>query len=644
MTTAKARLLLLATTAAILPAAIPPVAAMAQEGPGDPVVLDTIVLSAGLTPLAADSYARAHTVLTGDEIEARGIVTVQEALRGLPGVNVVSTGETLTKIRIRGGESNHVLVLIDGVEVNAAGSGDYIFSGMMADDIERIEVLRGPQSAIHGANAASGVISITTRRAEGPGLSYGGGVEVGSHGSRAANAYVRAGNDRGGIGFTAAIRRTDGEDASRTPGGDTEFNDRKMLGLNGSYDLTDSVSLGFTLRRIWQEYGYDDLIPWGTKVSDPADYVVDAPLTADRDEVYGSVWIEAGAMGGALLNRLALTGMNQDTAHFYDGVPDYDDASRRRHIRYTGTWAIDGSDARDAAQKLNFAVGKQRETYRSSFAPGGRFERDMTSLAVEYQGRFDNGASLQASVRRDLNDSFRDATSWSIAGAWQVPGRDLRLRASAGRATVNPDMFQQFGWSGTYRGNPDLKPETTQGYEVGADLGFAGGRGQAGLTIFTGKIEDMIAGAGDTSVNVEGSSTRKGAELALTYEASDWLRLGASYTYIHARTEAGTPVVRQPRHQLGLSATGAFAEGRGAVGVDALWVAGAYDEEWFRSDTPDTTELPAYTVVNLAAHYDLTPAVRLSGRVVNLFDEDYFEAWGYYGRGRAAHVGLQARW
>ncbi len=638
MTKAKARLLLLATTATFLPAA-----ASAQEGGVEPVLLDPVVLSAGLTPLAADSYARAHTVLTGDEIAARGIVTVQDALRGLPGVAVTSAGEAMASIRIRGGEPRHVLVLIDGVEANSPGSGSYVFSGMLAEDIERIEVLRGPQSAIHGANAASGVISITTRRADGPGLTSGGGVEIGSHGSRAANAHVRAANDRGGISFTAAIRRTDGEDASRTPGGDTEFNDRKELGLNGSYDFTDTVSAGFTLRRSWQEYGYDDVIPWWETVEDPADYVVDAPLTGDRDEVYGSVWLEAAAMGGTLLNRLTLSGMNQDSDHFRAGAPDYDDASRRRAIRYIGTWAIDGTDARDAAQKLNFAIGKQRETYRASYAPAGRYERDMTSVALEYQGRFDNGASIQAGLRRDLNDTFRDATSWSLAGAWQVPGRDLRLRASAGRATVNPDMFQLFGYSGTYRGNPDLKPETTLAYEVGADLGFAGGRGQAGLTIFTGKVEDMITGTGDISVNEPGSSTRKGAELGLTYQATDWLGLGASYTYTHARTEAGEPVTRQPRHQLGLSASAAFAEGRGAVSVDLLRAVGSYDQEWFRG-SPDRTELPAYTVVNLAAHYDLSPTVRLSGRVVNLFDKDYFEAWGYYGRGRAAYLGVQARW
>lgn len=624
--------------------AAPLALALATAAPAraqEPILLDPIILSGGLTPFTVDGFARAHTVLTADEIEARGFATVQDALRSVPGVSVTSTGETLTGIRIRGGESNHVLVLIDGVEANSPGSGDYSFSGMLAADIERIEILRGPQSAIHGPNAASGVISITTRRTEAPGLGYGGGLEFGGQNTRAANVFVRAAGERGSLGFSAAVRHTDGDDTSRTPGGDRDFNDRETVVLDGSYELGDGVTAGFALRRSWQKYGYDEG-SWDL-VDDPDDYVVDADLTADRDEAYGLLWIEAEAMAGRLLNRLALSGMNENTDHFRDGAPDYDDASRRRTLRYTGTWALDGTDARNAAQKLNFTVGKQRETYRSTFG-SGRYERDMTSVAIEYQGIFDNGTSIQAGLRRDLNDVFRDATSWNVATSWQLPDRDLRLRSAIGRATVNPDMFQQFGRAGDYQGNPDLMPETSLGYEIGADLGIAGGRGTVGATLFHSKIEDMIAGEGNTSLNLPGSSTRKGLELAVDMQLNDSIRLGADYTYLDAKREDGTVISRAPRHELHLRAEAGFADGNGAVSAELRHVAGNYDAEWFRSYEPDTTELPDFTTVNVAAHYDLTDQLRLSGRVVNLFDKDYSEAWGYYGQGRTAYVGLQARW
>ena len=619
-------------------AAVAAIPAMAQDSP---LMLDEIVVSGGLSPFAADGYARAHSVLTGAEIEARGIATVQDALRSLPGLSVTSTGETLTSVRIRGGESSHVLVLIDGVEANSPGSGNYGFAGLLTSDIERIEVLRGPQSAIHGPNAASGVIAITTNRADRPGLSYGGGLELGGQGTRAADAHIRAAGPRGDISLSLATRHSDGDDTSRTPGGDRDFNDREMLTLNGSYQLGEGIRAGFTLRRIWQEYGYDEGA-WDL-VDHPDDYVIDANLIADRDEVYGSLWLEAEAMGGRLLNRLTLSGMNQNTDHFREGAPDYDDASRRRTLRYTGTWAIDGADARSAAQKLNFTAGKQRETYRSTFG-SGLYERDMTSVALEYQGVFDNGASLQAGMRRDLNDDFRDATSWNLAASWQVPDSDLRLRAAAGRATVNPDMFQLFGYAINYRPNPDLTPETSLGYEIGADLGLADGRATLGATLFHSRIKDMIASQDDTSVNLPGTSTRKGFELTADMEVSPGFRIGADYTYLDATDRDGDTIARAPRHELHLRAQAEFAQGRGAVAAGLRHVAGNHDAEWFRSYTPETTRLPDFTTVDLAAHYDLTDRVRLSGRVVNLFDKDYSEAWGYYGQGRTAYVGLQAKW
>ncbi|RQP07237.1 MAG: TonB-dependent receptor [Paracoccus sp. BP8] len=627
---------LLAAAALLLPAA-----ATGQESQA-PVMLDPVILSGGLSPVAESAYGRAHSILTAGDLQERGFVTVQDALRDLPGLAVTSTGETLTKVRIRGGEANHVLVLIDGVEANAPGSGDYVFGGLLTEDVERIEVLRGPQSTIYGANAAAGVIAITTRRASAPGLSYGGGVEIGGQGTRAASAHLRAMGARGQISLSAATRHTDGEDASRTPGGDTEFNDRDSLTLGGSYDISEAVTAGFTLRRSWQEYGYDESVSF---VASPDEYLRDEPWTADRDETYGSLWLEAEALGGRLLNRFALSGSNQATAHFYDGRPDYDDASRLRDLRYTGTWALDGGDARNSAQKLNVALQKKREIYEASFAPGGRYERDTRSAALEYQGRFDNGIGIQAGLRRDFNEDFRNATTWNIAGAWQMPDRDLRLRAAAGKAIVNPTMFELYGYTpGTYRGNPDLSPETSRGYEIGADLGFAAGRGRLGATLFTSKVEDMIAGAGETSTNIAGTSTRKGFELELDLQASDRLRFGANYTYADAQTAEGEPIAGQPRHLLGLRATAGFAQGRGSVTADLRYVAGNYGTEWFRNWTPPTTELPDYVTVNLAAGYDLTGNVRLTGRVVNLFDRDYSEAWGYYGQGRTLYAGVTAQW
>lgn len=627
-------------------AALAPMAVLAQDaGLPDTLTLDPIVISGGLTPLAAENYARSYTVLTAGDMAAAGVTSVQDALRRVPGVAVTSTGDSYTQVRIRGSEFSHVLVLIDGVEANSPSGGSYLFTGMDLAEIDRIEVLRGPQSTIYGSNAAAGVISITTTQAGKPGLSYGGAAEVGGLGTRAASTYIRQRGERGALSFSLSARNIDGDDNSRS-GGDKDFNDITTAALGGSYELTNEVTTGFTLRRSWQEYGYDTT---SSPVEDPRDYQLDAPLTAKRDETYGALWLEAAALDGRLHNRLALSGMNQTLDHFNAGAATSDDRSTRRSLRYTGSFALDGRDASSADQKLIVAAETERETYRSSYNPGGTYERDTHALALEYQGRFADGVSVQAGVRREFNDVFRDATSWNLAAAWQVPGQDLRLRAAAGRAHVNPTMFQQYGYvPGAYEGNPDLKPARSLNYELGADLGFASGRGLASFAVFQSKIDDMITGTADSAVNAPGTSTRKGFELGVSVQATNSLSLGADYTYVDASQANGLPIVRAPRHQLGLRASQEFAEGRGQASVDIRYVSGTYDMEWFGWDyttpSPANSKLPGFTTVNLAAHYDLNDEIRLHGRIVNLFDKEYSEAWGYYGQGRTAYVGVEAKW
>ena len=125
-------------------------------------------------------------------------------------------------------------------------------------------------------------------------------------------------------------------------------------------------------------------------------------------------------------------------------------------------------------------------------------------------------------------------------------------------------------------------------------------------------------------------------------QATDTLSFGANYTYLHAKNPDGSVEIRRPRHQLGLNAAWLFAEGRGSLSGDVIYVAGNFDTQYFGSYA--TKELPDYTVVNVAAGYDLTDKVRLTGRVVNLFDEDYADVWGYPARGRTAYLGLSAKW
>ncbi|MEQ9676067.1 MAG: TonB-dependent receptor plug domain-containing protein, partial [Roseovarius indicus] len=214
--------------------------------------LGTLVISGGLTPVEAREYGRAATVLTEEEIEESGEQYVADVLRSLPGVAVSRTGGFggRTQVRLRGHESNHTLVLIDGVEVAAPDQGEYDFAGLLTADIARIEIIRGPQSALYGSNAIGGVISITTKRPTEPGISGEVGFEVGSDGTYEGRIAVRQQSDRGQLSFSAARRETDGFDISGTPGGEDDGDLNRTYNLTGRFFVTDALTVGGTLRHV----------------------------------------------------------------------------------------------------------------------------------------------------------------------------------------------------------------------------------------------------------------------------------------------------------------------------------------------------------------------------------------------------------
>ncbi len=267
--------------------------------------LDEVILSGGLTPVAADGFARAHTVITAEEIAQRGIASVQDALRAVPGISVNGSGNSFTQIRIRGGEGNHTLILIDGIEATG-GADEYILTGLETDNIERIEVLRGPNSVAYGSNASAGVINIITRRATAPGLHYGGRVEAGNGG--AVSGWLTRRGARGGVALTFSGRNDRGYDQSGD-GGEKDGIDRRTLGLSGDWQATEDLTFGFTVRRSKEDYDSDSTA-W--TATDAASYVVDDPnQRSTRHEALGAIWAEYSALGGRLTHRLDL----QDTVY-----------------------------------------------------------------------------------------------------------------------------------------------------------------------------------------------------------------------------------------------------------------------------------------------------------------------------------------
>ncbi|WP_235931326.1 TonB-dependent receptor plug domain-containing protein [Paracoccus xiamenensis] len=617
----------------LLSATLLPAAALAQDAP---ILLDPITLYGGLTPIEAQAYGRANTVLTAQDFRERGVSTVEQALRQVPGVSVAASGESNAQIRIRGAEGNHTLVLIDGVRASA-GDQEYFLSGLSLANVDRIEVLRGPQSVFFGADASAGVVNIITHKG-GAGTEASATVEAGD--GWAASAHVSTRGERGGIALNAAAREDDGYDVSAGDGGDDDGLNRESLQLSGDYALTDDIRAGAMLRRATEGYDFDAI---NFAPTSARDYLVDSNGHADREEKAGQIWLEADMLDGRLSNRLSY---DQTRYEFDDHL--WTQAEARTDIwKFRSIYGIDGRVA-EASQTVAFGLEQRKD--ENSIASEKR--RRSNSAVLEYRGAFANGLDVQFGLRHDNNDVFNDATTWSLGLSYQMPNAPLRLHASAGTGVVNPDYSELFGGWG-YVGNPNLRPEENRGFDMGVEATLLDGRAVVDLTYFHEDLEDEITFSGTTLpdgtnyYNQDGTSKRRGVEIAASLQATDDLRFGANYTYLHAKDPDGSVEIRRPRHQLGLNAAWTFAEGRGTLSGDVIYASGSYDEEFWNYD-PATgvpkTELPSYTVVNAAAGYDLTDKVRLTGRVVNLFDEDYSDVWGYSARGRTAYVGLAAKW
>lgn len=607
-----------------------------------PIYLDEIVISGGLTPISEASFGRAYTVLDAAEIEARGLRSVQDALRAVPGLSLSSSGSSLTAIRMRGSETSHVLVLIDGVKA-AAGGDDYSLSGLETADIARIEVLRGPQSAWYGSNASAGVINIITRKGE-EGLHYGGAVEAGN--GAAAKAWVSQRGARGGLSFTLASRDDKGFDVANDPGGDKDGIRRNTASVSGDYLLTEDLKLGFTLRRSEETYGLDstggywdsDLGEWiGPATED--EYLVDSPYTSDRHETVGSVFAEYAMLEGRLTHRLSWQDSKLDQSYTdpsYTGSVGHSSA-----LKYRASLGLDGT-VEGADHVVSLMLDRSRDT--NSLQPDA--DRRSTSAALEYRGQFD-ALSVQGGLRHDDNKVFKDADTWSLALAYPLGDTGLRLHGSAGKGVVNPAYSELYGGYG-YVGNPDLQPEENTGYDLGIEATLFDGRATVDLTYFNERLKNEISWSGATLpdgtnyYNQAGTSTREGIELAGRYDVTDSLTLGLSYTYLDARNPDGSRENRRPRHEMGVQAGLQTFGGRGNLAVDLRYVADNMDSQYWGSYA--TEKLPDYALVNVSASYDLTESVRLTGRVNNLFDKDYRETWGYATEGRTAWVGLEAAW
>lgn len=632
-------------------------AAEAQEAEEGATQLRPILVTDGLTPVEQEKSGRAFTVITGEQLEKNQVRYVADALRQVPGFAVSRTGSFggLTQVRVRGAEANHLLVMIDGVEVSETSGGEFDFGSLLVDEIDRIEVLRGPQSAFWGSNATAGVVNIITKRGERDGFRASARSEAGTDGTFLGGVSLSGGGENYDVALSGAFRRTDGFNISDF--GNEKDGDRNTT-LNGKFnvDLAPNLTVDGTLRYVDRK---SDVDPQDFSSGGPPDFapgpsyglVTDGDDWTSTEELFGSIGATYVALDGALTQKARFTGSDIYRENFSDGALSSNDGNRFNGT-YQASYQFETPALLDARHQLTGGYEWERETFAPSHLDE-RFRRESHSLVGEYRGEFLDQVFLNAGIRRDFNDTFGDATTYSISGAWKVPGTETRLHSSVGTGVTNPTFFEQFGFiPSTFRGNPDLIPEESFGWDIGVEHGFFDRRFVVDVTYFnqdlTNEIATVFGGPPDfvsSPVNRSGKSKRQGVEVSGTINLLNGLSMTASYTYTDAseQTVAGGPrldEVRRPKHSGSLSAAYVFYDDRARIFGEAVFNGEAEDVA-FVPNLPPRVTLDAYTVVTVGGSFRFNDTFEAYARVENLFDEGYEEVFGYNTQGRTAFFGVK---
>lgn len=631
--------------------AAPPVA------PGPAVPASRPVAPAALEPEAGgipiDRTGTAVNVITGEELRRTQVRTVGEALRGAPGISVSRTGGAsgLTVVRMRGGEANHTLVLIDGVQANDATTGAFDFSDLSTDNIERIEIIRGPQSGLYGSNALSGVINVMTRGGRGP-LELQVRAEVGSFDTGDAAVRVSGGNERAWGSVSYHVRDSNGFDISPI-GRERDGSRLATFAARGGVRIFDGVTLDFSLRKT-DKYGERDTEggPVGTlavQVDDNASFTNQTWL--------GAANLRWDMLDGHLTHILRVTRNETRTVDTSTTFMS-NNISEAVKTGYLTTYRFETPALLNSTHAITGLLERESESFLplSDFADGIERDRSRIATAAEYKGTFFRRLDLAGNLRRDDNNAFADFTTWRTSASLRMPEIGLRPHASIGTGVKLPTMLELYGLlPGFFTPNPNLQPEESTGWDAGIELTLARGAFILDVTYFEADLTNRINGLAPgpaftfTAVNLPGISQRDGVEVAARWQIMPSLLLSGAYTHLHAVDADGADELRKPRHSAKADLTYLIDGGRGSVTVGAHYN-GLQDDQAFRIlaysfgspvTAAERVTLDDYVLISAAATYKLQPGVEIYGRVENVFDANYQEIFGFNSAGVAAYGGVR---
>ena len=599
------------------------VSATAQTASIEETKLDTIIVNGSRLDQTMTEIGSSVSVITRDHLEELGVDFALDAIATAPGVTVNQNGAFggNASVRIRGASNDQTLVLIDGVPVNdpTGTGGGYNFAYLDTDTIERIEVLKGPQSTLWGSDAIGGVVSITTKRPT-EGLSGTVFGEYGSFNTLRGGASISNANEIGDFRLAATGLTTDGISKADEANGNSEDDgyDSQTVSAKGGLNLPASVRLETSLMWSDAESEYDSYA-FGAQGS-----VADGDEVTNSETLSGNITLKAPLFDGRLENLVQIGYADIERENTSNGVQSYFTEGDRVLFRYQGTFAINDTNT--------LAFGTEREETSAN-----EQESSIDSLFALYEFKPVDSLTLTGGIRVDDHETFGSETTGRVAAAWTATDQ-LTFKASWGQGFKAPSIFQSTyicTFCGLTAPNTNLKAETSEAYDIGVQWQSADERIVLGATLFDQETENMIDFSYTAGYDNIALVDSQGGELTGAYAINNWLGIAASYTFIDSDDGNGNALARLPESTGNISASfdpdGPFS---GAVLV-------RYNGE---ETNTDGSELDSWTRVDLTGSYDLNDTVEIYGRIENLLDEEYQQILGYGTPGLSGSVGVRLRY
>lgn len=604
---------------------------LADQDEPQPVFDEQVVVTATGIETPAGEVGSTITVLTKEEMDRKQRRTVADALREVPGVDVRRTGGpgAVTSVFLRGTDSDHTLVLVDGVEFNDSSSPNRaaFLDHMTLDNVDRIEVLRGPQSTLYGSDAIGGVINIITRRGQGD-PTHEAWAEGGRYSTLRGGFSSAGGGERFNYSLSGSYTETDSFSARSAPGEERDpYRNGSVVGRVG-FDSGQGFELDLFVRHLDAESAFDGFPGFGTEPGNLTDARQSMVKVEPRLSLFDGRWRQRWSL--------------QTTQHERDTVGDSSSLARGQlsGVEWRNDLTLD--------ERNTLTLGVDGAWEKGEFEGFSSFDDSARSLGFFAQDQWKLGSRLYGTVgvRVDDHDSFGSEATYRVAAGYRIGESGTTLRASLGTGFKAPSLSELHD---SDCGNPGLDPETSLGFDLGVEQRWAERRVSAGATLFHNRVEDQILAEFDPNTfaclgyaNLDEAETR-GVETFAHLEPVTNLAIRISYTYTD--TEArGTPsgfllsegsrLLLRPEHKGNLGLHQRLGEAAG-ITLDLLYVG--------KRDDPAGTESDEYWLANLAGSWNVTEMLQLFARVENLLDEEYEDVLGFNTAGASGYLGVRLR-